>query len=109
VAVLTVKGVDESLVAIPPGYPCRTRCGNRLSLLSALGHITATTEGEADLTWTTESASRSGGRQHDGHRERPAGEDEALLDHHIEEMLGTFGDAVHIRESGDEAENERLE
>jgi hypothetical protein len=35
-------------------------------------------------------------------------EDDALLDHHIEEMLGTFSVAVRTRESRD-AEGQRLE
>jgi hypothetical protein len=28
-------------------------------------------------------------------------EDDALLDHHIEEMLRTFSDAARVRENGD--------
>lgn len=34
-------------------------------------------------------------------------EDDALLDHHIEEMLGTFSDVGRMRESGDD-EGQRL-
>lgn len=48
---------------------------------------------------TTGSALRSEGRQDNAYPERPAIEDDALLDHHIEEMLGTFNDAARMRES----------
>jgi hypothetical protein len=36
-------------------------------------------------------------------------EDEALLDHHIEEMLGTFSDAARKREPRVDAEGQQLE
>jgi hypothetical protein len=35
-------------------------------------------------------------------------EDDALLDHHIEELLGTFGDLVRMGERGPDTEK-RLE
>ena len=60
------------------------------------------------MTWTTDQALRSGGRQFDGHHKRPAEEDDAFLDHHIEEVLGTFSDAARGRTSVD-AEEQRLE
>lgn len=60
-----------------------------------------------DVAWTTESGGRRGGRQNDGHLDRTTVEDEALLDHHIEEVLGTVGDAVRLRESDAELEGQR--
>jgi hypothetical protein len=62
---------------------------------------------EADLGWTTEPILRSGRRQHDGEPERPVVEDDAFLDHHVEEMLGTFSDAVRLR-GGGTGERQRL-
>jgi len=59
-----------------------------------LGHISATTGVEADLAWSQKRSCVVVGPQHDGAAERPPVEDDAFLDHHIEEMLGTFSDAV---------------
>ncbi|HUA71175.1 MAG TPA: hypothetical protein VMA96_08845 [Solirubrobacteraceae bacterium] len=42
-------------------------------------------------------------------RERPAEEDDALLDHHIEEVLGTFSDAARVRKPGADSEGQQLE
>ena len=39
---------------------------------------------------------------------RPIVEDDALLDHHIEELLGTFGDVLRMSEHGPDTER-RLE
>jgi hypothetical protein len=56
------------------------------------------------LTWTTDPGSRGDGRRNGGHPERPAVEEDVLLDHHIEEMLGTFAGPVGVREREVEAE-----
>jgi hypothetical protein len=63
---------------------------------------------EADLAWRTEPVLRSGAQQHDGEPERQVVENDAFLDHHIEEMLGTFSDAVRMPGSGD-TEGQRLQ
>lgn len=48
--------------------------------------------------------------QHEGRPKsvRPTVEDDALLDHHIEELLGTFGDIARMGERGPDTED-RLE
>ena len=50
---------------------------------------------------------RNRGRQENGPPVRPTMEDERLLDHHIEEVLGAFNDAAGLAESGPEAEGPR--
>jgi hypothetical protein len=61
------------------------------------------------LAWTTQPAARSGGRQQAGHPERPAMDDEALLDHHIEEMLRTMSDTARPRASDVDREEQAFE
>jgi hypothetical protein len=61
------------------------------------------------LAWTTPPASRSGGQQHDGHPERPATEDDAFLDHHIEETLQTLSDTARLRGSDVDGEEPGFE
>jgi hypothetical protein len=61
------------------------------------------------LAWTRQPAARSGGRQQDGHPERPAIEDEAFLDHHIEETLRTMSDTVRLRASDVDGEEQASE
>lgn len=61
------------------------------------------------MAWTTGQAPRSGGRQQDGHPERPTIEDEAFLDHHIEETLLTMSDTVRLRASGVDGEEPAFE
>jgi hypothetical protein len=48
--------------------------------------------------------------QHEGRPKpvRPIVEGDALLDHHIEELLGTFGDVIRMGELGPDTD-ERLE
>jgi len=49
-----------------------------------------------------------GGRaSQNGQSEQPAVADDWLLDHHIEEILGTFTAAARTRESAPNAEEER--
>ena len=56
------------------------------------------TSKEVELVWNTEPGSRA----RKGQNGRPEGigvEDDRLLDHHIEEVLGTFRDATRVRET----------
>jgi hypothetical protein len=48
--------------------------------------------------WKPEPGSGGRGRPN-GQPERAAVEDDRLLDHHIEEILGAFGDLARIRET----------
>jgi hypothetical protein len=57
----------------------------------------------------TEPGSGSRDGQHNGRRGRTAAEEDRLLDHHIEELLGFFGDAVPTRESGQDPARQRLD
>ena len=68
-------------------------------------NISNTTK-EVELVWKTEPGPGSRARQN-GQSEQPAVEDDRLLDHHIEEKLGTFTDAARTRESASNAEQER--
>jgi hypothetical protein len=61
------------------------------------------------LAWTTRPVSRSGGQQPDGHPERPAMDDEAFLDHHIEETLRTMSDTVRLPASDVDGEEQAFE
>jgi len=54
--------------------------------------------------WKTEPGPGSRATQNGPQR---AVEDDRLLDHHIEEILGTFTDAARMRESAPNAEQER--
>ena len=56
--------------------------------------------------WKTERGPGSRGTQN-GQPEQPATEDDRVLDHHIEEVLGTFTDAARMRESAANAEKQR--
>jgi hypothetical protein len=53
------------------------------------------------LTWDTERGARDRAAHRDGHQPEQRAEDEdRLLDHHIEEILGTLSDASRETESG---------
>jgi hypothetical protein len=56
----------------------------------------------------TEPAADSGGRQRDGQFVHAVVEDERLLDHHIEEILGAISDLAARRESGLDAGSQQL-
>ena len=56
--------------------------------------------------WKTEPGPGSRARQN-GQSEQPAVEDDRLLDHHIEEILGTFTAVARMRESAPNAEEHR--
>lgn len=53
--------------------------------------------------WKAEADSGSRRWQQNGQPERPTIEDERLIDHHIEEMLGAFRDAAGTRDAGPHA------
>jgi hypothetical protein len=61
---------------------------------------------EVELVWKTEPGPGSRARQN-GQSEQKTVEDGRLLDHHIEELLGTFRDAARMRESAPNGEQER--
>ncbi len=92
-----IQGRFEPLLTTPASRPRLPQ--SIVVIVRNPEHISAATEGETDLAWTTEPARRNGGRQHGRPAERPVVEDDALLDHHIEEMLGMVSDAVRTRES----------
>jgi hypothetical protein len=81
-------------------------CTQPWSNRSVLNNISNTTE-EVDFVWKTDADSGSRGRQQNGQSESPIIEDERLLDHHIEEMLGAFRDAAGTREAGPPAVEQR--
>ena len=68
-------------------------------------NISNTTK-EVELVWKTEPGPGSRARQN-GRPEQPAVEDDRLLDHHIDEILGTFTAAARMRESAPNAEEQR--
>jgi hypothetical protein len=62
------------------------------------------TKEEPDLTWDTERSSSGPRPRAKGHPpERPAVDDDRLLDHHIEEILGALSQAAVERETGQNA------
>ena len=68
---------------------------------SSLINIVDTTE-EGEIVSMDEPGLRNRSQQANGRPDRPAMEDERLLDHHIEEVLGALQDAAGLPESGSE-------
>jgi hypothetical protein len=64
------------------------------------------TSEEVELVWKREPGPDNRARQ-DGQSEHPAVEDDRLLDHHIEEVLGTFTAVARMRGSAPNAEEHR--
>ena len=50
-----------------------------------------------------------GARRQEESPDAPGVDDDRLRDHHIEEMLSTFNDAVRMRDRKSEASEERLD
>ena len=50
---------------------------------------------------------RDRGRQESGESVRPTTEDERLLDHHIEGVLGAFGDTAGLADSSPKGDGRR--
>jgi hypothetical protein len=74
------------------------------SNLGLLRNISNTTK-EVELVWKAEPGPGRRATQN-GQPEEPATENDRLLDHHIEEILGTFTAAARMRESNPNAEEQ---
>ena len=88
------------------GLGCGVVRPNRILLEHRPLRSISNTTKEVELVWKAEPGPRSRARRN-GQSEQPAVEDDRLLDHHIEEILGTFTDAARTRESASNAEQER--
>jgi hypothetical protein len=71
-----------------------------------LGRNIPNTTKEVELVWKAEPGPRSRASQN-GQSEQPAVEDDRLLDHHIEEILGTFTAAARMRDSNPDPGEQR--
>jgi hypothetical protein len=60
------------------------------------------------LAWEKEPGSGDHGRHRNGQLKQSSAEDERLLDHHIEEILGTLIAAKATRESAPETREDQL-
>jgi hypothetical protein len=77
------------------------------SNLGLLRNISKRTK-EVEFVWKTEPGPDNRAR-HNGQSEQPSVEDDRLLDHHIEEILGTLTAAARMRESTSNAEEQPVD